>query len=71
MNKPQRKVSIDLNIRSATVKVDEPMEILIVWKRGTKKIDTRSRIIDQNRSQAVFNEKFQMKTALDYDMLRR
>eukprot|EP00347_Sterkiella_histriomuscorum_P010529 403375936 len=71
MNKPQRKVSIDLNIRSATLKVDEPMEILIVWKRGTKKIDTRSRIIDQSRPQAVFNEKFQMKTALDYDTLRR
>jgi hypothetical protein len=34
MNKPQRKVSIDLNIRSATIKVEEAMDILIVWKRG-------------------------------------
>ena len=37
---------------------------------GTKKIDTRSRQIDPSKSQAFFNEKFQMKTALDYDVLR-
>ena len=29
-----KKVSIDLNIRSAYLKVDEPTEIYIVWKRG-------------------------------------
>lgn len=83
----QRKVSIDLNIKSATVQVPDAMEILIVWKRGkflklfikefdflgTKKIDTRSKLLDPSsgNSQAVFNEKFQMKTVLDYDAVHR
>lgn len=60
-----------MNIKSATIKVEEPVEILIIWKRGTKTIDTRSRCIDRDRPQAVFNEKFQMKTVLDYDTFRR
>ena len=35
-----RKVGIDLNIRAAYLKVDEPTEVYIVWKRGTaRRID--------------------------------
>ena len=29
-----KKVAIDLNIRSAYLKVEEPTEVYIVWKRG-------------------------------------
>jgi len=36
----QKKIAIDLNIRQATVTVPEEMNIVILWKRGTKKIDT-------------------------------
>ena len=46
MGKNQRKVSIDLNIKAAVIQVSEPTEIIIVWKRGTKKIDTRAKVID-------------------------
>jgi hypothetical protein len=59
LNKHQRKVQLELNIRSAVIQVTQPTEILIVWKRGTsllllfilgtKKIDTRSKTIDENR----------------------
>jgi hypothetical protein len=29
-----RKIGIDLMIRSAFLKVDEPTEVYVVWKRG-------------------------------------
>ena len=60
-----------MNIKSATIQTQEPLDILIIWKRGTKTIDTRPRKIDKDRPQAIFNEKFQMKTQLDFDGFRR
>ncbi|CDW73810.1 UNKNOWN [Stylonychia lemnae] len=62
-----RKVAIDLNIRSAHYKVEEPTEVYIEWQRGGKHIDTKSRDIDPSQSSAMFNEKFQMKTVLEFD----
>jgi hypothetical protein len=47
------------------------MSSVLIITIGTKKIDTRPKYIDESRHQAIFNEKFQMKTALDYDNLRR
>ena len=47
MNKLQKKVSIDLNIKAAYIKVEEPINVLIIWKRGNKTIDTRSKTIDK------------------------
>lgn len=42
MSKLQKKVNIDLNIKAATINnAQEPIDILIIWKRGTKTIDTR------------------------------
>jgi len=38
---------------------------------GTKSIDTKSKVLDKVTPLAVFNEKFQMKTVLEYDFLRR
>ena len=62
-----RKVAIDLNIRSAHCKVTEPTEVFIEWQRGGKHIDTKVRDIDENQPNAIFNEKFQMKTVLEFD----
>ena len=36
-----KKIAIDLNIRQATIAVAESMDIVILWKRGNKKIDTQ------------------------------
>ncbi len=41
-----RKVAIDLNIRSAFCKVEEPTEVYIEWQRGGKHIDTKAKDID-------------------------
>ncbi len=62
-----RKVAIDLNIRSAYLKVEEPTEVYIEWQRGGKSIDTKVKDIDPSQNMAMFNEKFQMKTVLEYD----
>ena len=57
MNKTnQKKIAIDLNIRLATIQVQEPMDIVILWKRGAKKIDTKIKSISPDNSTAVFNE---------------
>jgi hypothetical protein len=58
----QKKIAIDLNIRSATMKVSQEMNIVILWKRGTKRIDTGVKQITPDTQVAYFNEKFQMKT---------
>ena len=72
MNKSQNqiKVAIDLNIRQAIIAVKEDMDIVILWKRGNKKIDTQVKPITPETQQSVFNEKFQMKTQLEWDVLR-
>lgn len=46
------------------------MHIVILWKRGTKKIDTQVKPISIDKPYSVFNEKFQMKTQLEWDSLR-
>ena len=50
--------------------MDESQHIVILWKRGTKKIDTQVKAISPEKPNAVFNEKFQMKTQLEWDSLR-
>ena len=67
----QRKVNIDFNIRSATIKVDQPMNVLVLWKRGKNSIDTKVKQVGPGQQTALFNEKFQMKTQLEYDTLKR
>ena len=67
-----KKVAIDLNIRSAFFKVQEPTEVFIEWQRGSKHIDTKVKELDpQQQHLVVFNEKFQMKTALEYDLINK
>ena len=53
-----RKIAIDLTIKSVTVKVEEPTEVFIQWQRGTKHIDTKVREVDPSTNKANFNEKF-------------
>ena len=39
----------------------------IYWTRGHRKIDTRTAILRSDTQTAKFNDKFQMKTVLQYD----
>ena len=62
-----RKVNITLTIRAAFIKVEQDVETQILWMRGSKKIDTRVKVLSAEKGSASFNEKFQMKTSLDYN----
>ena len=72
MTARQKKVNIDLNIRLAHVdKVPAPIDVTVLWKRGAKTIDTKVKQLSSSVCEAVFSEKFQMKTQLDFDMIRK
>jgi len=47
------------------------MNVLVLWKRGKNTIDTKVRQVGPGQPVALFNEKFQMKTQLEYDTLKR
>lgn len=53
-----RRVNIDFNIRSANVAVDQPMNVLVLWKRGKNTIDTKVKQVAPGQPLALFNEKF-------------
>ena len=63
--KQQRRVEFQISIRSAYINIPDETELQILWIRGAKKIDTRIKTIKNGK--VSFNEKFQMKTALDFD----
>jgi hypothetical protein len=61
-----------LNIRMAKVKgLPIPTDVVILWKRGQKTIDTKVKQLSPSVSEAVFNDRFQMKTQLEYDAILR
>ena len=70
MKPATRKVKIDVNIRALYMKVPETLDIIVLWTRGTKKIDTRPRSLKADTGICQIKEKFEMKTALDYDVIR-
>lgn len=67
----KKKVSIDLNIRALQIKnLPHPMDLIILWKQRTKAIDTKVQRLGPTQPKAIFDEKFQMKTAIDWDNIR-
>ena len=61
-----------MNIRLAKVKgITQATDVLVLWKRGAKTIDTKIKQLSPAITEALFNEKFQMKTQLEFDPLRR
>ena len=67
----KKKVSIDLNIRALQINnLNKQLDVLILWKQRTKAIDTKVQRLGPDRPLAIFDEKFQMKTAIDWDTVR-
>ena len=67
----RKKVSIDLNIRALYIgNLSSTIDVLILWKQRTKAIDTKVQRLGPDQSLAIFDEKFQMKTAIDWDNMR-
>ena len=71
LKQTKKKVSIDLNIRALNINnLTTSLDVLILWKQRTKAIDTKVQRLGPNRPTAIFDEKFQMKTAIDWDNMR-
>ena len=61
-----KRIAFELNIKSCRVpSLPDQTCVCVYWVRGGKKIDTKSRFISNGRAQ--FNERFSMKTVLNYD----
>lgn len=60
------KLNFELNIRSLALKnVPDDAQLTILWIRGDKNIDTRTRYAKDGK--VKFSEKFMMKTSLEFD----
>ena len=61
------KLSFELNIRKLFLtNAEDNSSFTILWVRGGKKIDTRTR--QSKDGQTRFGEKFMMKTTLEYNV---
>lgn len=68
-NYQSKKYQIELNIKLLYVSDKKYFNqaFKIYWTRGKKKIDTRMAIVKPDTQIGKFNDKFQMKTVLQYD----
>ena len=63
-------MSFDLNIKLAHLKnLPAATDVVIIWKRGTTTIDTKVKQLGPEVTEAVFNDKYEMRTQMDYDNL--
>lgn len=64
-----KKYKIELNIK--LLYVSDPKYFMqafkVYWIRGKRKIDTKVAVVREDTQTAKFNDKFQMKTVLQYD----
>jgi hypothetical protein len=57
-NPNQKNMTIDLHIKTLALKVTEHTPVFVTWQRGNKKAKTKSRLLNEQVSQAVIDEKF-------------
>jgi hypothetical protein len=41
--------------------------VMAIWSRGQKKANSKKKVLTESVQTAVFNEKFQINTTLEYD----
>ena len=59
------KVQFDIDIRQLSMDLEDGTEVMVLWIRGGKKIDTKVKTVTDKV--AVFKERFSMKTSLEFD----
>lgn len=62
-----KDITIQLMIHSLTIPVTETMPVKIVWTRGTKKIETKKRLLSDSATTTVFDDKFEVSTQMEVD----
>ena len=65
--KTQKDITIQLLIKSLTVPVTEQLPVKIIWTRGTKKAETKKRLLSDQAQSTVFDEKFEVSTQMEVD----
>lgn len=56
-------MSFDLNIKLAHLKnLPSTTDVVVIWKRGTTTIDTKVKQMGPDVTEAVFNDKYEMRT---------
>mmetsp|Transcript_16275 Transcript_16275/g.15647 ORF Transcript_16275/g.15647 Transcript_16275/m.15647 type:complete len:180 (-) Transcript_16275:439-978(-) len=58
-------MTIDINIKTVSIKVKETTHLVVYWTRGEKKAKTKPRLLNESISQAVLDEKFQVTTVFE------
>jgi hypothetical protein len=54
-------------VRHVRLKVLEKTPIRIMWQRGKKQAKTQTKILNSSLDKAVFDEKFQINTILEFN----
>ena len=63
----KKDIVIQLKIHSLTIPVTEKLPVKIIWTRGAKKIDTKKRLLSEAAQTSVFDEKYEVTTAMEID----
>ena len=54
----QRNMTLDFYIKSVSMKVQEITPVYVIWQRGEKKAKTKARLLNENVTQAIIEERF-------------
>lgn len=63
----QQEISIDIHVKHVRLKVFEKTPVRIMWQRGKKQAKTQTKILNASLDKAVFDEKFQINTILEFN----
>lgn len=63
----QMEISIDIHVKHVRLKVSEKTPVRIMWQRGKKQAKTQTKILSTSLDKAVFDEKFQINTILEFN----
>lgn len=63
----KRKLSIEVRILSAHVKVSEPQDLKVEWTRNGKNISTKKVTVDGQTTEPKFKDRFSMGSNFKFD----
>ena len=61
------EISIDIHVKHVRLKVKEKTPVRIMWQRGKKQAKTQTKILNASLDKAIFDEKFQINTILEFN----
>ena len=62
-----KKIVLLLKIKSVFLNIEEAESVTVIWRRGTRDLESKSGKVDLETHLAKIDEIFKMKTSLDFD----